>query len=85
LKRIRQIPTDSQYPLNAFDNVESAAKLANETKHALEKQLAEIKEFLENERASPEAIQSVVDEVLAITIPFTDEKIRELSEQVINS
>lgn len=66
----------------AYRDVELAAKLANETKNSLEKQIAEIKEFLENERASPETIQAVVNEIMDISIPFTEEKIRELSEEV---
>jgi hypothetical protein len=59
--------------------------LANETKNSLENQITEIKEFLENERASPETIQAVVNEIMDISIPFTEEKIRELSEEVILS
>lgn len=85
---MREISPDSraaqQSTRHAFESVESAAKLANETKNALENQITEIKEFLENERANPETIQSVVDEVLGISIPFTEEKIRELSEEVIH-
>lgn len=65
----------------AYETVESAAKLANETKKALENQISDIKEFLENENANPETIQAVVDEVLAISIPFDENKIRELSEE----
>lgn len=62
--------------------VEQAAKLANNTKSALNEQIDEIKAFLEGVRASPAQIQEVIDEVLSMSIPYTEEQIREMSEKV---
>ncbi|KAI6223535.1 Laminin subunit beta-1 [Aphelenchoides fujianensis] len=52
------------------------------TKQRLEQQVKEIREFLDADRATPEGIQAVIDEILGITIPFDEQKISELSEEI---
>lgn len=71
-----------QFTRNVHEQVESTARLANETKTRLEAQAAEIRAFLDGERATPEGIEAIVNEIVAITIPFDEAKIRELSEEV---
>lgn len=56
----------------------------NQTKTSLENQIEQMKLFLESERARPEDIQSRVEQILNVTIPFDEEQIRELSQNVKN-
>ncbi|CAD5219384.1 unnamed protein product [Bursaphelenchus okinawaensis] len=66
----------------ALRNVEQAVKLANHTKDALNKQLDEIKQFIDSERTGPEQLQNIVNEILSVSIPFTEEQIKEMSDKI---
>ncbi|KAI6236382.1 Laminin subunit beta-1 [Aphelenchoides besseyi] len=86
LSRLRETSPETtesqQFTRSVHDQVEAAARTANETKQRLENQIKEIREFLDADQATPDGIQTVVDEILAITIPFDEEKIQELSKQI---
>lgn len=60
----------------------SEVERINQTKTTLEKQIEQMKIFLESERARPEDIQTRVDQILNVTIPFNEEQIRELFNNV---
>jgi hypothetical protein len=54
----------------------------NQTRNALVAQIDETKAFLEMEKHRPEDIRAKIDQIMAITIPFNEEQIRQLSENV---
>lgn len=86
LQRLRQSVPDAEAAEHttseARRKVEDAAKLARNTKEALVNQIAEIDKYLQSERTSPEEIQQIIDQILGISIPFTEEQIQEMSEKV---
>lgn len=69
---------------NALRIVKAEVARVNQTKQALEKQIETLKAFLEMERASPDEIKARVDQILNVSIPFSEEQIQSLSQNVSN-
>lgn len=86
LKRLRESKTDIEATRRESEEALHLAKAevekANVTKLALEKQINETKKFLDSDLARPDDIQSRIDQILNITIPFNEEQIQKLSEDV---
>lgn len=66
----------------ALETAKQEADKIDHTKNALEAQINETKAFLEAERHRPEDIRTKIDQILNIAIPFNEEQIRQLSENV---
>lgn len=86
LKRLRESKAEIEATKRESEEALRLAKLevekANTTKIALEKQINETKEFIESDRARPEDIQSHIDQIFNITIPFDEKQIQQLSDNV---
>ncbi|KAI1733245.1 laminin EGF domain-containing protein [Ditylenchus destructor] len=86
LQRIRETSPDIEATRRDSDEAFRIAKAesdkANQTKSDLEKQIKLTKDFLEAEHARPEDIQAKVDQILNVSIPFTQEQIKELAENI---
>lgn len=87
LKRLRESKAEIEGTKRESQEALRLAKLevekANATKITLEKQINETKKFFELDQARPEGIQSYIDQIFNITIPFNEEQIQELSDDVI--
>uniref|UniRef100_A0A915MXT1 Laminin subunit beta-1 n=1 Tax=Meloidogyne javanica TaxID=6303 RepID=A0A915MXT1_MELJA len=66
----------------ALDKAKQEAERINTTRNDLLKQINETKEFLEAEKHRPEDIRQKINLILNTTIPFNEEQIRELSENI---
>uniref|UniRef100_A0A914C176 Laminin subunit beta-1 n=1 Tax=Acrobeloides nanus TaxID=290746 RepID=A0A914C176_9BILA len=86
LKRVRDstpfVVSAKRESDSALDMVSSTAQQANKTRQDLEKQIQEIHDFLNSERATPDDVRSLVEQVLNITIPFDEKQIQELAEKI---
>ncbi|KAF7637603.1 hypothetical protein Mgra_00002860 [Meloidogyne graminicola] len=86
LKNIRQvIPTTQesrQLTEKALEKAKQEAERINQTRDELVLQINKTKEFLESEKHRPEDIRLKIDQILNTTIPFNEEQIRELSENI---
>lgn len=77
-----EIEASGRQSQDAYQLTEQEVQRANQTRLLLEKLVNDTKTFLESEKARPEDIQSRVDKIMNVTIPFNEEQIRELSENV---
>ena len=66
----------------AYNAALTAAQTANSTRDKLEKLLTEIDTYLDEERATPQQVRELAQEVLNTTISLTPEEIRALGEQI---
>ncbi|CAK5107481.1 unnamed protein product [Meloidogyne enterolobii] len=86
LKNIREILPKTQEARQltekALDKAKQEAERINTTRNDLLKQINETKEFLEAEKHRPEDIRQKINLILNTTIPFNEEQIRELSENI---
>ncbi|KAL3094721.1 hypothetical protein niasHS_006016 [Heterodera schachtii] len=86
LKKVRDVLPKTQEARKstekALENSKRESERINKTHDALVSQIEQIKNFLESERHRPEDISAKVEHILNITIPFNEEQIRQLSENI---
>jgi hypothetical protein len=86
LKRVREAMPSVEATQRATDEALRAAQeeveKANRTRVALTRQINETRSFLESERNTPADIADLVEQIMNITIPFNEDQIRKLSENV---
>ena len=86
LKKIREtipiVEAAKRSTNEAFRAAQDEVDKVNKTRDSLVRQIDEIRTFLSSSRNTQADIASLVDEILNITIPFNENQIRELTENV---
>ncbi|KAI3416331.1 hypothetical protein GPALN_005866 [Globodera pallida] len=86
LKNVRDVLPKTQEARKlteqALESAQKEVEKINKTRDALVAQIEEIQNFLKAKRHGPEDIRAKVEHILNITIPFNEEQIRQLSENI---
>lgn len=86
LKKIREtipiVEAAKRSTNEAFRAAQDEVDKVNKTRDSLVRQIDEIRTFLSSSRNTQADIASLVDEILNITIPFNENQIRELTENI---